>query len=646
MPSSKKRALKIIDLFCGAGGTSTGAIEAGEAAGYEVTLTAVNHWDIAIATHRANHPGSRHLCTGVDDIPCSLFQPDELDILWASPECTHHSIARGGMPVNDQSRATAWCVVRFAEKWRPRIILVENVKEFQTWGPIGSNGKPLASRRGETFHAWRQSLQSIGYRVEHRVLCAADFGDPTTRERLFVYAVRGRRRIVWPEPTHAASPNLPPEQPGLNLGGPRLPWVPAREIINWDKPGRSIFTRKRPLKEKTLRRILVGLEKYCFGSFVIPPQAFDERVRGTEVPRQPSTNESGGIGPAKPFLVPHFGERDGQTPRTRSVDDPLPAVTGQGAGSLVTPFLLPNEGVHGGNAPRPVSQPVPTVTAGRGAGALVEACLVQLRGTCERHVAGSGRSVDEPVPTVSAGGGHHALAQAVLLGQQSCAAARPLEQPAPTVATAGAISLAQSVIVPIDHRGAPGHATPESAPLSTVTSKQRHGIAQARITPASAGTSTFLVETAHGDDSKSGSNSRVRSMADPMPTIAGQRGGWAKADACLIKFYGTATGASVHEPLDTVTTKDRFGLAEILLRHASQANGTPPILEIHGQRYQFDVLFRMLDEREIARAQGFPDTYQFTGTKTQIVKQIGNAVPRRLARALVAAALSQLTPAA
>jgi len=240
------------DLFCGAGGTSTGLVEAALQSGHTMDLTAVNHWPVAVDTHSENHPAARHLCASLDSLnPRALFQEGELDILWASPECTHHSIARGGKPVNDQSRATAWCVVRWAEALRPAVILIENVKEFANWGPIGTNGKPLKRKKGDIFKSWIKALESIGYRVEWRVLCAADYGDPTTRRRLFIYAVRGSAPICWPDPSHHHA-----GESGLT------PWIPAREIIDWTDKGRSVFTREKPLAEKTMRRILIGLEKY------------------------------------------------------------------------------------------------------------------------------------------------------------------------------------------------------------------------------------------------------------------------------------------------------------------------------------------------------------------------------------------------
>lgn len=239
--------VEIADLFCGAGGTSTGAVEAVETLGYRPRLTAINHWPVAVATHERNHPGARHLCASLDSLnPRELYREGQLDLLWASPECTHHSQARGGRPINDQSRATAWCVVRWAEALRPDTIMVENVPEFATWGPIGVNRRPMRSRKGETFRAWLAALQSLGYAVDSRVLVAADYGDPTTRRRLFVQAQRGNRRIVWPDATHARR--------GLARGS--LPtWKSTQEyVIDWTLPASSIFGRKRPLSPKTMKR--------------------------------------------------------------------------------------------------------------------------------------------------------------------------------------------------------------------------------------------------------------------------------------------------------------------------------------------------------------------------------------------------------
>lgn len=339
MGSDRRGTLEIADLFCGAGGTSTGAIQAATDLGYAPRLTAVNHWPIAVATHESNHPGARHVCAAVDSInPRHLYPTGKLDILWASPECTHHSRARGGKPMSDQSRASGHCVTRWAEALRPDVILVENVKEFAEWGPLGDNGKPVQALKGATFRAWVGMLESLGYRVEYRVLCAADFGDPTTRERLFVQAVRGRRRIAWPEPTHTPKPDL--------WGKPR--WRPALEIIDWSIPAPCIASRKRPLAANTMRRIEEGLRKYGGAPLII--------------------------------AMEHGG-------RTLPADAPLPTITCARGGAMGVAYLLPQ---HGGGQLRPATDPVPTVAT---AGAI--SLIVEYYGTA------TARPVTEPLATVT-----------------------------------------------------------------------------------------------------------------------------------------------------------------------------------------------------------------------------------------------------
>lgn len=524
------KTIRAADLFCGAGGTSTGIYKAAKKLGLGVDLLAVNHWPIAINTHSANHGFARHLCETLDKVnPREVIPRGKLDLLVASPECMHFSNARGGRPRKEQSRASGWHVLRWAEALRVDNILVENVPEFKTWGPLGVDGKPLKSRKGETFKAWVAALESLGYKVEHRILVAADYGDPTTRRRLFVQARRGRKPIRWPRVTHTA-------EGGATIEGNTEKWKSAREIIDWSHEGTSIFNRKRPLRPKTLRRIAAGLRKFS----------------GIDL---------------EPFLVKLYGTADGQS----------------------------------------IDKPCPTVTGGGGHIAVCEPFLTNLRG-CSNV-----RSIDKPCPTVTGGGGHAGVVQPFLLSQQSGGAPRSADKPAPTVAGAGAIGVCNPFLVPFfgEHKGQEPRTHSLDEPAPTVTS---HGVG-GLVEPC-------LISVNHGDSGNgSSSGSRAKSVDKPIPTVTGKNG-WGVASAFLVQYNGSSKSKSLDLPLGTVTSRDRFAL-----------------IEIKGEKFLLDIRFRMLKWRELARAQGFEDSYEFHGSGTDITKQIGNAVPVNQAEALAGAIL-------
>ena len=237
---------QIADLFCGAGGFSTGAKKAIEAMGGEIESVAINHWEIAVATHQANHPDVRHLVEDVSLVdPESVIKEGRLDLLMASPECKYHSRARGGKPIHDQGRMNPWVVMNWLTKLDIRTALVENVPEFVHWGPLGPDEKPDKSRRGEYFQGWFLTFQALGYQAEWRMLNAADYGDATTRTRFFLIARKDGISIEWPEPSHAKGDT------GMFPG--RLPWRGAREIIDWDNPGRSLPGRSQVPEEAAQR---------------------------------------------------------------------------------------------------------------------------------------------------------------------------------------------------------------------------------------------------------------------------------------------------------------------------------------------------------------------------------------------------------
>lgn len=340
--------LRVIDLFAGAGGTSTGLALAAGDLGISVSLAAVNHWDIAVQTHAQNHPWAEHHCASIDSLDPKRVARGKVDLLVASPECTHHSNARGGKPINDQSRAGAWCVVRWAEALQPRVVLVENVREFQKWGPLTLAGRPMKNRAGETFQAWIAALESIGYRTSVRVLNAADFGDATTRRRLFVLAWRGRCAAPWPAASHADH--------GLttDLFGSRDPWRTAREVIDWTLVGQSIFARKKPLAAATMARIVEGLRRFG-GEAWIHQLTHGGRLVSLDIPIPTITSANRGeFGLAVPFILQ---QQSGGV--ARPVTEPVPTLATKGALSLVEPFLVRYQGTGG---PESIRRPVSTIT--------------------------------------------------------------------------------------------------------------------------------------------------------------------------------------------------------------------------------------------------------------------------------------------
>ena len=404
--------MKIIhaaDLFCGAGGTTTGLSMAAEAMGFKLRMIAVNHWQRSIETHAANHPWAEHLCTDLEGLKPSKAVPGgKLDLLVASPECTHHSNARGGKPKCDQSRASAWHVLHWCQELYVRNLIIENVPEFESWGPLDIHKKPMKSRRGHTFQAFVTGLKSLGYTVDYQVLNCANYGDATTRRRFFLLASRGNKRIRWPELAHAENPSAD------IFGAKSQSWRPARDIIDWSIPGHSIFLKpedvrkhklriNRPLAENTMRRIEAGIKRY-WGSWAEP---FLVLLRGTDsghlgaassrsVESPIPTLTAGGehVGLCQPFFVHYYGNHAGKIDserRLRDIESPIPAQTTENRFGLVQPLILPQctPGMI-----RPVTDGLPTITA-TGAHGLIEPFIVKYFGN------GGAVSIGDPLDTIT-----------------------------------------------------------------------------------------------------------------------------------------------------------------------------------------------------------------------------------------------------
>ncbi|MDM1283725.1 DNA cytosine methyltransferase [Acinetobacter towneri] len=257
----------IIDNFAGGGGTSTGLEQA---FGRPVDI-AINHDPKALAMHRINHPETIHYCESVWDIdPIKVTNNQPVGLVWLSPDCKHFSKAKGSKPVEKKIRGLAWVALRWAAKTRPRVIMLENVEEFQTWGDLDSNGKPCPKSKGRTFNCFINALKKQGYTVDYRVLRACDFGSPTIRKRFFLIARRDGLKIQWPAPTHAHPDFIQVKQ------GKMKPWRTAAECIDWTIDCPSIFDRKRPLAPATMNRIAAGINKFVISNenpFIINDKA-------------------------------------------------------------------------------------------------------------------------------------------------------------------------------------------------------------------------------------------------------------------------------------------------------------------------------------------------------------------------------------
>lgn len=492
----------IVDLFAGGGGLST-ACE--QALGRSPDI-AINHNDDALSMHRANHPQTRHFVADVFEVcPRGATQGRPVGYLHLSPDCTHHSQAAGGQPRDERIRALTWIGRRWGGQVRPRVITLENVRQVLKWGPLiakrdKSTGRvvkrdgtvaapgehiargdqflvPDPKREGITWCAFVRSLQAMGYVVEWRILCAADYGAGTTRERLFMVARCDGKPIVWPEPTHFKKPARGQKR-----------WVAAAECIDWSIPCPSIFERAKPLADATLRRIARGIQRFVLDSadpFIVPiTHHGSDRVNDIHDPlRTITTAHRGEFAVCAPTLV-GVGGRAAQTEPTPG-SNPMNTITAKGDTAIAAATLVQmGYGEREGQAPRALDPcaPLGTVTAGGQKHAAACAYLMQANGGFNET---PGHDVRKPTSTITNTGSQQQLVSAVLVTNTTNHAARDMSDPAPTITTGGNHAAVTCTLSPEHEAGAlrvaaflttyygNGQECDPRDPMNTVTTRDR-----------------------------------------------------------------------------------------------------------------------------------------------------------------------------
>jgi DNA (cytosine-5)-methyltransferase 1 len=464
----------VVDNFAGGGGASTGIFMA---LGRHVDL-AFNHDPQACAMHAANHPQTRHFCEDVFKVdPREVTQGRRVGLAWFSPDCKHFSKAKGGKPRSKKIRGLAWVMVKWAALVRPRVMVLENVEEFRSWGPLLSNGTLCPERKGKTFGSFVARLRNLGYEVEWRDLRACDYGAPTIRKRLFLIARCDGRPIVWPEPTHF-DPRL--ELARKRMRGERMRplWRTAGECIDWTLPCRSIFERKRLLAEATMRRIARGIRKFVIDAgepFIVKyhaaKRAGDDRVGSIAEPLPTQSTENRFALTVPTLIQTGYGERSGQSPRVPGLEKPLgTAVSGQ-KHALVSACLTEHANASG-QRNFSLSEPLRTQCGEVKGGhfALVSAFLAKHYGGHETP----GAVLKRPFDTVTSID-HHALISSHISKLYGTNTGQDLRGPAHTV-TSGGNHLAEVRAFLVKYYGQGGQDQSCSEPMHTIPTKHRMGL--------------------------------------------------------------------------------------------------------------------------------------------------------------------------
>lgn len=575
----------LVDNFAGGGGASTG-IEL--ATGYSVDI-AINHDPEAIKMHKANHPNTMHYCENVWSVdPVKACGGHPVGLAWFSPDCKHFSKAKGGKPKDKNIRGLAWVACRWAGLVRPRVIMLENVEEFKTWGPLGRRHHPIKAKQGKTFEKFVQQLTGLGYEVQFRELVAADYGAPTMRKRFFMIARCDGKPIVWPEPTHA------PADSDEVKAGLLKPYVGAYTQLDFSLPCPSIFDSSeeikekygiravRPLAQKTMDRIARGLKKFVLDNpepFIIQCNHGGERRPNDIREPMPTITGKHGYGIVEPYMV-QIGQTGFAADRSKDVRDPLTTIVSKNEHCLIEPKLAPYMGTNTTNHPGgSCKDPLHTITTGN------QQCLIS--------------------PTLIQY--HSETAQGEVRGQT-------IEDPIMTVDGSNRYGLVTSFIQKYYGGNYQGNGSDIKEPLHTITTLERNAMCAVNL----------IQMNNHCDG---------RDVKEPIPTITAGDGHFGEVRAFLIKYYGQGTGQDIKAPLDTVTAQDRFGL-----------------VTINGVDYQIvDIGLRMLEPKELYGCQGFPSDYiidhDYTGKtypRSEQVRRCGNAVCPPIPAALVRANLPEL----
>ena len=575
----------IVDNFAGGGGASTG-IEM--ATGYSVDI-AINHDPEAIKMHKANHPNTKHYCENVWAVdPVKACNGHPVGLAWFSPDCKHFSKAKGGKPKDKNIRGLAWVACRWAGLVRPRVIMLENVEEFKTWGPLNRGHHPIKAKQGKTFEKFVQQLNDLGYTVEFKELIAADYGAPTMRKRFFLIARCDGKPIVWPEPTHA------PADSEKVKAGLLEPYVGAYTQIDFSRPCPSIFDTSeeikekygiravRPLASKTLDRIAKGLKKFVLDNpepFIIQCNHGGERRPNDIREPMPTITGKHGYGIVEPYMV-QIGQTGFAKDRSKDVREPLTTIVSKNEHCLIEPMLAPYMGTNTTNHPGGnCKDPIHTITTGNQQ-CLISPTLIQYHSETSKDGV-RGQTIKDPIMTVD---------------------------------SSNRYGLVASFLHKYYDGGYKGAGETVENPLPTVTAWDHNSVVTAN-----------LIQMNNHCDGKD--------IRQPLPTITAGDGHFGEVRAFLIKYYGQGTGQDIEQPLDTVTARDRFGL-----------------VTIEGVDYQIvDIGLRMLEPRELYGCQGFPDDYiidhDYTGKtypRSEQVRRCGNAVCPPIPAALVRANLPEL----